>query len=314
MINTLPLQPGRQWMDVLIDGHEPPPDQRVFHADYAIIDPGYFASASIGILQGRGFDTRDRSDGERVAIVSGAMAERFWPEGNVVGQTLHMVASSPALPELAADLRVVGVASDVAWESLREPPRDLVYVPYSQFYSPFVTLIARTAADADQTALALLSSGKDVDAGFVAREPTTMARYLERQVRVAAVVAATVALFSALVLGLAAVGLYGVVSYAVATRAHEVGIRMALGADPAAMRRFLTLEGIRLVALGGSIGLALSIFANRFLSGILFGITPFDAASFAGAMAVVGVTALIAAYLPARRASQVSPALALRGD
>jgi predicted permease len=87
MINTLPLQPGRQWMDVLIDGHEPPPDQKVFHADYAIIDPGYFASASIGILQGRGFDTRDRSDGERVAIVSGAMAERFWPEGNVVGQT-----------------------------------------------------------------------------------------------------------------------------------------------------------------------------------------------------------------------------------
>jgi predicted permease len=314
MINTLPLQPGRQWMDLRIDGHDPPPDQEVFHADYAIADPGYFESASIALLQGRAFDTRDVAQGERVALVSSAMARRFWPNGDTVGQILHMVASSPALPENSADLRIIGVVDDVVWESLREPPRDLVYVSYSQFYSPFLSFVARTSTDADQTALAMMSSGKEVDPGFVAREPTTIARYLESQFRVAAVVAIIFALFSMLVLTLATVGLYGVVSYAVATRAREVGIRMALGADASAMRRFLTLGGVRLVALGGGIGLILAILVNRLLSGILYGITSFDVLSFAGAFATLGVTAFIATYLPARRVSEVSAAVALRDN
>ena len=314
IINVLPLTPGHQEIYFTVDGHEPPQGQEVFHGDYAIADAGFFDAAGIPIMQGRHFVDADRQDGPRVVIVSAAMVRRFWPDGEAVGQLVRVVGGSPALPGGSAALRVVGVARDIDWELLSETPRLLVYVPYSQYYSSFVNVVARTSADADQTALALLTAGKEVDAELSVRETTTMEQHLSALLRPAQVVTVLLAVLAILALLLAAIGLYGVVSYGVATRTREVGIRMALGADASAIRRLLTTSGARLVVVGSGIGLALSLLVTRLLSGLLFGIETFDPITFVGAGLVLGATGLLAAYLPARRASHVDLVAALRAE
>jgi predicted permease len=314
LIGNLPLAPGRQWIDFLVDGHLPPEDQEVFRADYAISDGGFFAAAGIPILQGRAFTNADATDGERVVVVSEEMARRFWPNDDPIGQIVRMSGGSPALPGGGANLRVVGVARNIAWESLNELARTMVYVPYSQYYSAYVTFVAQTEVDADQTALALVAAGTEMDAGISVLETTTMARYFAAELRPIKIMATLLSIFAILVLLLAAIGLYGSVSYAVSTRAREVGIRMALGANASAIRWLLTAGGARLVIVGVVLGSLLSLPLNRLLGSLLFGVESLDAATFLGASLLLGATALLAAYLPARRASRVNPIAALRQD
>lgn len=312
--HTLPLQNGQQWIDFLVDGHQPTEGQDVFHADYGVVEKNYFDAVGIRVVQGRAFDDGDRENGERVVVVSQQMADTFWPGGDAIGQIVHMVGGSPALPGGGADLRVVGVANNVAWESLNEPPRMVVYVPYSQFYVSFLTFIARTAGDADQTALALRTTAAEMYPDLPVTNPTTMERHLSLQLQAAQVLATILTLFAVVVLLLAAIGLYGVVSYAVATRTREVGIRMALGADIPDIRRLLTASGVRLVIAGVGLGLVFSLPVNRLLSGMLRGVDSIDPLAFIGASLVLVLTALAAAYLPARRASRVDPVVALRTE
>jgi putative ABC transport system permease protein len=312
--HTLPLANGQQWIDFLIDGHQPSAGQDVFHADYAVIDPNYLDAVGIRLVQGRAFNDGDREGTERVVIVSQRMADAFWPGGNAVGQTVHMVGGSPALPGGSTDLRVVGVANDVAWESLNESPRMLVYVPYAQFYVAYVTFIARTASDAEQTALALRTTAAELYPELPVVDPTTMATHVSAQLRPAQILATILSVFAAVVLLLAAIGLYGVVSYAVATRTREVGIRMALGADTPDVRRMLTASGARLVIAGVGLGLLCSVPVNLLLSGMLRGVEAVDPPAFVGASLVLVATALAAAYLPARRAAKVDPVVALRTE
>lgn len=314
IINVLPLSPGNQEIYFTVDGHEPPQDTEAFYADYAIADDALFDAAGIPILQGRRFTEADRQGGPPVVIVSAAMARRFWSDGEAVGQRVHLVGGSPALPGGNADLRVVGVARDVTWRSVGESPGLVVYVPYSQYDSRFVQFVAWTSTDAEQTALALLTAGKEVDAELSVGATTTMVQHLSAQLRVPQIGALLLSVFAMLALLLGAIGLYGVVSYAVATRTREVGIRIAIGADASTIARPLTTSGVRLVVVGGGIGLALSLLVTRLLSSFLFGIGAYDPITFAGAALVLGTTALLAAYLPARRASRIDPVAALRAD
>jgi putative ABC transport system permease protein len=227
---------------------------------------------------------------------------------------VRLSGGSPALPGGAADMLVVGVAGDIAWESLNESPRLMVYVPYAQFYSSLVTFIASVSGDADLTAVAMRTAATDMDPELSVLDATTMARHVSTQLRPTQVVAGMLSGFAILVLLLAAIGLYGIVSYAVATRTREVGIRMALGADSSAVRRLLTMSGARLVAIGVAIGLLLAFPVNGLLSNMLFGVESVEPAAFAGASLVLGAIALLAAYLPARRASKVNPVVALRTE
>ena len=314
VINVLPLSPGNQEIYFTVDGHEPPQDTEAFYADYAIADGGLFDAAGISILQGRRFTEADRQGGPPVVIVSAAMARRFWSDGEAVGQRVHLVGGSPALPGGSADLRVVGVARDVKWRSVGESPGLVVYVPYSQYDSRFVQFVARTSTDAEQTALALLTAGKEVYAELSVGTTTTIVQHLSAQLRVPQIGALLLSAFAMLALLLGAIGLYGVVSYAVATRTREVGIRIAIGADASTIAWLLTTSGVRLVVVGGGIGLALSLLVTRLLSSFLFEIGAYDPITFAGAALVLGTTALLAAYLPARRASRIDPVAALRAD
>ena len=207
------------------------------------------------------------------------------------------------------DLLIVGVVSDVNVRSLGEAPRDVVYQSYTQGQPlPGASFVVRTAIDPARMALALVSAGQQVDPDLRVLQAMTMAQHLATSRLPSQIGAFLLAAFAVLGMALAAIGVYGTVRYTVAMRTREVGIRMALGADAAGVARLLASRGLRLVLVGGVIGVAVSLLAARLLATLLFGVGTFDPVALTGAPLVLGLAAWLAAYLPARRASRAGPA------
>jgi predicted permease len=304
LLNTL----STQSINFTIDGHTPPQDQQAFVADRADVDAGFFDAIGIPIVQGRGFTASDRDESQSAAIVSEAMARRFWPGGNAIGQLIRT-------PDAADDdLVVVGVAADAKIRTIGEAPRHMVYRSYLQHGARGLTVVARTSLDAQQTALALMTAGRAIDGDFWVWEVKTMERHLA-VVRLPAELSAFIlAAFATIALMLASIGLYGVVSFAVAQRTREMGIRVALGADPDRVVRLLAFDGLRLVLVGGVLGMAAALALMRLLSGLIFGGQVFDPATLVAVPLILGACASLAAYLPARRVRRIDPILALRSD
>ena len=210
---------------------------------------------------------------------------------------------------------IVGVASDINVRSLGEAPRDVVYETYTQGDGlPAANFVVRTATDPARMSLALVAAGQEVDPDLRVMQSTTMTQHLAMSRLPSQMGAVLLSAFAVMGMALAAIGVYGTVRYTVAMRTREVGIRMALGADAAGVARLLATHGVRLVLVGGVIGVAASLLAARFLATLLFGVGTFDPVALIGAPLVLGVAAWLAAYLPARRASRVDPLAALRTD
>ena len=304
-LNTL----STQTIGFNVDGHTPPKEVRAFNADRADVDPGFFEAIGIRVLRGRNFTDADRDNTESVAIISNAMARRYWPEGDALGRMIR--AAEPD----DDDMIVVGVAADAKIRSIGESPRDMIYRPVAQH--PRVrglTVVARTSVNPEQTALALMAAGRSIDPDFWVWELKTMDRHLGVVRLPARLSAFILTAFAALALTLASIGLYGIVSFAVAQRSREMGIRLALGADPGRVVRILAFDGLRLVAIGGVIGMAAALGLMRLLSGLLFGGRAFDLSALVVVVLVLGASASLAAYLPARRARRIDPIVALRAQ
>ena len=297
-----------QSMGFNVDGVEPPSDVDYFSADRAEVAPGFFDAAGIQILRGRNFTEADLLNSQAVAIISEATAQRLWPDGDALGRMLRR------LGDANPDLVVGGVASNAKVRTIGEAPRLMVYLPYSQRWSPLLTVLATTTMDPEQTALALMTAGREVDPDLWVWETKTMARHLGVMLLPAQLSAFLLSVFAVLALTLATIGLYGVVSYAVAQRTREVGIRMALGADAGRVVRLLASSGLKLVLVGLAIGLVASLVLTRLLSDLLFGVETFDLMTFVAVPVVLGLTAVVAAYLPARRAARLNPVTALRTE
>ncbi len=309
IIDNLHLNPlSTQSMDFNVDGHVPPADHGAFIADRAEVDGQFFDAAGIRLLRGRTFAESDLPDTQQVAMISEAMALRFWPDGDAVGRLIR--TPNPATD----DLLVIGVVSDAKVRTLGEAPRNMVYRPFSQRFARQVTVVARTSVDPQQTALALLTAGREIDPDLWVWETKTMDRHLATMYLAAQLSAFVLSAFAVLALLLSSIGLYGVVSYAMARRTREVGIRMALGASPGRVVKLLAFEGLKLVFVGGGLGLVAAFAVSRLLSGLLFGVGTLDIATFVAVPLVLGFSACVAAYLPARRASQVDPVLAMRAE
>ena len=290
-----------------VDGVEPPPDQEWHLADRGRVDPGLFEAAGIQLVRGRNFDqARDTVDSQPVAIISAAMAERFWGRLDVTGEMLRR-GDDP-------DLLIVGVASDTKVRTLGEAPRSFVYLPYSQSYQSFVTIVARTSTDGERTALDVLAAARELDPEIGIWDAKSMAGHLGIMLLPAQLSALVLVAFAVLALALACIGLYGIVSYAVAQRTREVGIRLSLGAEQGAMVWMLMASGLKLVLLGSAIGLALAVLANQLLSGLLFGVGTFDPLTFVTMPSVLIGAAALAAWVAARRAAAIDPATALRAE
>jgi predicted permease len=309
LVWPLPLEFAASSTDFTIDGHVPPTGREAFRADRATVDGAFFDTIGMAIMAGRSFNEGDRRDTQPVAVISQAMARRYWPNGDALGRILRR--PDPA----ERDLVVVGVASDINVRSLGEAPRDVVYENYAQGDGfPMFNFVVRTPADPSRITPALVAASREIDPDLQVVQSTTMAQHLAMSRLPSQMGAFMLSAFAAMALALAAIGVYGLVRYTVAMRTREVGVRMALGADTADVTRLLARHGVRLVLVGGAIGVAASLLAARFLSTLLYGVGAFDPVAMLGAPVVLGVAAWLAAYLPARRASRAAPLAALRTE
>jgi predicted permease len=309
LVWPLPLEFSSSGIDFTIDGHVPPLGRESFRAERLTIDGGFFDAAGMTIVAGRTFNDSDRFDSRPVAMISEAMARRYWPDGDAIGHTFRRRDPAPA------DVVIVGVASNINIRSLGEAPRDVVYLPYTQGEgSPVRTYLARTAADSAQVTHTLVTAGREVDPDLHVVQSMTMAQHLAISRLPSQMGAFMLSAFAVMAMALAAVGVYGMVRYTVAMRTREVGIRVALGADPAGVAQLLATRGLRLVLAGGVIGVAVSLLATRFLATLLVGVGRFDPVVLIGAPLLLGVAAWLAAYLPAHRASRADPLAALRSE
>jgi len=294
-------------------GVTPPGGQRFFHASGNFIEPGYFATLKIPIVAGRDFAAADRDGSPWVAIVNETVARRFWPGQNAVGRYVLQAVFGPNIPRnTTRALLVVGVARDVVSSSLVDGMASLmVYVPFEQQYSPRITIVARTTHGqriSDEMRQLVTSMNPSL--------PIVTAQTLEDSValglvpqRVAASVTASLGLVGLL---LAAIGIYGVTAYRVTRRTHEIGIRLAMGAQRADIVGMVLRQGLSLAAIGSAIGLAIAAGASQLLAVFLFGVPPMDPLAFGGAAVLFAAVALAACYVPVRRATKVDPLIALR--
>ena len=292
-------------MHIVVDGVEPPPGADFHMVEWAGVTPGFFSAAGVQILQGRTFGQMDAGDAARVAIVSEAMADRFWPAENALGRTFR---------QLERDYTVVGIARDAKVRSLGETPRPFIYRAYDQAFSSAMTLVAATTGDDQQAVLDVLTLARQMEPELLVMETKTMYRHLAVSLLPHRLSAVIISAFGVIALLLASIGLYGVVSYAVSTRSREVGIRLALGADPKRVVSMLTNGGLRLVAVGTVLGLFAAFALARLLGSLLYGVPAGDPVSFLAVPVLLGGVAFLAAWIPARRASLINPVRALKAD
>ncbi len=279
---------------------------------YRIITPSYFETLKIRLVEGRRFDERDDAQSARVAIVNQTLVRAIWGSASALGHRLRP-AGNPSW------YTIIGVVADTPNAGLAEPAGTEIYFSYAQEWAlsarlrvPYIAV--RSSAP---TASVVSAVGREL-AGIDPTLPLAKVRTMEEVMSEAQsrprFLTLVLSLFASVALVLAAVGIYGVISYAVAQRTREFGIRMALGAQPRSVQNLVIRQGLTLVVCGLLVGLACSLALTRFLSGFLFGIAPKDPVAFVGVSLLLGATAMLASYIPARRATRVDPLVALRAE
>ncbi len=302
---TLPLEGGGEPYGFTVPGRAGALAEVQPQAGTFIVSPGYFRALGIPLLAGRSFTARD-DDGERpVVVVNRAFARQLWGGEEAVGKTL-LLGEIP--------LEVVGVVGDVRSGGLAAEPGSAVYIPQSLAPRSDMKLFLRTAADPLAVAGAVREAIWSFDRDLPISDVAALAQVVAEDVARPRFLTTLLGLFGALALTLAAVGLYGVVAYGVGQRTHEIGIRMALGARRGQVLRNVVGQGMRWTLLGLALGLAGAFAATRLLAGLLFGVAPTDAATFAGVALLLATAAALASWLPARRAAATDPLTALRSE
>jgi len=274
----------------------------------SVVTPGYRRALGITLLAGRDFDSRDRAGAPLAAMVNRAFAESAWPGENPLGKRFRLS------PDDTARATVVGVLASVKQRSLTEPDRAQLYLPHAQAPARTLSLVVRTSGDPAGLAPAVRQAVRGQDPDLPVSSLSTMDEVVRQRIFEPRVYGGLFAAFAAVALLLAAVGLYGVVSYGVAQRRHEVGVRIALGASPSDVVRLVVGGGARLVALGLLLGVPTALLFARALRGALYGVSASDPATFASISVLLAAIALAATWLPARRAARVDPSIALRSE
>jgi putative ABC transport system permease protein len=275
-------------------------------ADWRMVSPDYFRTMGIPLLRGRTFTETDRRGGQSVLILSEDMAKRFWPHEDPVGRSLESPSGGP--PYL-----VIGVAGDVRNLNQATDPRPTMYLSTTQFLWPEMTFIVRTTGD-QPIANVIRKEVNAVDPQLAVFAIRTYDTLLDTNIAQPKVTAWLFGMFAGLALLLAAIGVYGVLSYLVAQRTREIGVRLALGAKPASVRGLVVGHALRLSLAGIAIGAVGALLAGPALQTQLFGVRPRDPITLGAVAAGLLAVALLASYLPARRATQVDPLTALRAE
>jgi len=293
---------------VVIEGRPVPAGQQPPSLQYNMVSPTYFETMSIPLRSGRVFTAADAEKSIPVAIIDEAMAKQFWPNQDPLGK--HFSVKNTTTPAI----EVVGVVQDVKLKSITEEPQSSFYLPFEQSYMPLRTFHLRTSVPPETLEMQVQSSIRELAPNLAVSDLQTMSQSLQGVngflfYRLGAQFSATMGILG---LFLAVVGVYSVASYAAAQRTHEIGIRMALGAAPRDILSMVLRQGFVIVAIGVLAGLAAAFAGTRLLAGLFYGVSPADPATFAAVAILLLCVALLASWIPARRATRVSPLVALR--
>ena len=301
----LPLTPEErgETEDVTIPGMELSPGRAHLNIRYNIVTPNFFRTLGTHILRGRDFSQLDTPAASNTVIINETMARQFWPAQDALGRFLRIEGK---------DYQIVGVVESGKYVDLHDAPEPYMFFPFSQMFSNEALLFVETAGDSQALAHTILREAQSVDKNLPVVDATTLREYMRSALGEERASVSLLAGLSVLGIFLAAVGLYGVVAYLVNRRTHEIGIRMALGARQGDVLRMVLGRGIRLGALGAAVGLVAAFAVAHVMSSRLYGVKPLDPLTYAASTVVVVAVALLASYLPARRATQVDPMAALR--
>ena len=307
-INFVPMdRSGTTSSQFSVEGEPPPPKDRRPYANHLVATPGYFEAAGVRVLKGRGFTEADDERARPVCLVNESLARRFFPRGDAVGRGI-------VVSEDEGPWEIVGVAADVKNEDLEEQAELEFYRPLRQTPWYTMALVVRAAEGTTPANLAPAVRGevKALDPGLPVYNVRTMREVVEEAVSPKRLAMSLLAFFALGALLLAAVGLYSVMSYAVAQRTHEIGIRVALGAQARDILRLVVGQGLALTLAGLALGLVGALLLTRVMASILYGVSATDPLVFGGVALVLGLAALLACLVPARRATKVDPMVALR--
>ena len=310
-ITFLPLSFNGMNFSFSVEGQAAPDDMKLPFALYRVVSPDYFRAMDIPLQRGRFFDAHDSADTQPVILVNRRLAEQYWPGQDPTGKRLKIGPIDSPNPWLT----VVGVVGDVRQSELYGDLRMDLYAPYAQDRRAFIAprdLVLRTKGDATSVASAVRQAVWAVDKDQPISNVRTMDQVFAAAISRERFQALMLGLFAALALVLACVGLYGVISYSVAQRTHEIGVRMALGAQPRDVLKLVIRQGMLLTLTGLGVGIVAGAIATRLLSDMLFGVTPRDPLTFIGVPVLLLLVAFLACYIPARRATRIDPLIALR--
>jgi len=288
---------------IVVDGYTPPPEESPT-VDYNEVGDEYFVTMSIPLVAGREFTRADDEEAALVAVVNETMAQRYWNGRNPLGERLQLKGRW---------MQVVGIAKDSKYSSVREKPTPFFFVPLRQNSLRGPVLNIRTPLDPQTMAAAIAREVHALDANLAPYELITMQEQLDRSTSAQMVAVTLVGILGALALVLAAIGLYGVMSYAVSQSTRELGLRMALGAGASNLLRLVLSRGLALTGAGVLLGAAAALLLTRLLGNLLFHVSPRDPIAFGSALAVMALVSLAASFLPAWRATRTDPAQILRG-
>src|SRR5690348_176849 len=311
----LPFAGGNASASFRIEGRPVPPGDPGPHGDIRYVTPGYFTALGIRLLKGRLLTDEDRKGSEAVAIIDENLAREYWPNQDPIGKRLQRNSRDPRST-------IIGVVGHIRFNQLageesssegsQAATKGVYYFPIYQTEAPFGFLIAKSAGNPEALGGVIRQAVRDSDANQPISDMKTMDARIAESLGPQRFAANLLAVFAGLAILLAAVGLYGLISYSVAQRTNEIGIRMALGARRSDVLRLILLQGARLALAGTTAGIVAGLALTRAMRSVLYGVSAADPLSFIGAALLLTIVALVACYIPARRAMRVDPMVALR--
>ena len=317
-VNFLPLTDLGDATSLTVEGVNPPLPGQEYTVSYRVIDRNYFRTMDIPLLRGRYFTEQDSDESHGVVMINQTMARRYWPDQDPLGRRLqpHFPAVKvPWRPESSNTwLTVVGVVGDVEEDGVNDQTSAEIYVPYMQNPSSLMNLLVRSTSDPLRLVTAVRRQVLAVDGDQPVYNVNTMEKVFNQSIAEPQVITSLLTTFAVIALMLAAIGVYSVMSYSVAQRTHEVGVRMALGAQQRHVLKMILGQGLKLVLVGVVIGVTTAFAVTRVISNLLFGVTATDPLIFVAVPLLLIAVAMLASYFPARRALKVDPIIALRNE
>jgi predicted permease len=319
-INHLPID-GDQWgWSFFVEGKPKPKPGDAPGAVYRVVFPGYFRAMRIPLRRGRDFSDADRAGSVPVVIINEFMARTYWPGQDAVGKRISFDDS--------VWVTVVGVTKNTTIAQWSAPPEPELFLPFAQSpyrtepeaHFKYLTLVARirctpgTRCDAARLGVPIVGAVRGIDRTVAISAVESMSHVVGEATAEPRFYLVLLTAFAGIALVLASVGIYGVMSYSVSRRTHEIGVRMALGAEPRLVHRLIVIQGMRIAFLGAGVGIVAALALTRLMAGLLYGVTPWDVTTLVAVTAVLCGAALAATYVPARHATRIDPLVALRSD